>query len=150
MARPRKTNLEKQMKGTLQKCRVKSGISFEPLCAIPPVPVNLQEDAVGFFKHCCEVLMSNDLLTAADVFEIEQAAFVYGEMRKAQRKVNEEGAVQVCSSGYTQKNANWQIIKDSFTMLSGFYNKYGFNVVSRENIEMPQHPGDDDLSELKK
>ena len=148
--RPRKTKQQKQLTGTLQTCReIENALSFEPLLVVPNPPEYLDEIGAAFFRDCGGILLGQGMLTLADIGELEQGAMLYQMLRKHWNKMMDGDGVQVTQSGYSQKTASWQIFMDCRKGLGEFYNKYGFNVTSRESIEMPEREEVDELDQLK-
>lgn len=144
--RPKKTKAEKEMAGTLRPCReVDNPLTFAPINSVS-TPDYLDGYAVEFFEYYTKILAVVGILTPADIGEIEQAAISYDALRDAYDYIKEHGAVQTTESGYTQKNAHWQVLMDARKVLSEFYGKYGLNVISRERITMkpPEEPDDFD------
>ena len=148
--RPRKANHVKELQGTINKDRViDNAVTFVPLTDIPKPTQELQKPGEDFYYFCCRALMSRRLLTAVDILEVQGAAMWYGIQYEAYEMVKLKGPIQETQTGHGTVSGWFSVLRDSRKALSEFYNKYGFNLTSRQRIEMPEVLGDDDLTKLK-
>ena len=92
--RPRKPEHIKRAQGTLQPCRVVDDhVTFAPLSKLPDIPVTVPEQGKDYFTHCCQVLMSLNLLSAPIIPDIERAACWYHIYCDARDHIKEDGYV---------------------------------------------------------
>lgn len=146
VGRPRKPNHVKAAQGTLQPCRVNNNpLTYEPLTVPPDPPKDLTKDGCNYYTYICRMLITKKLLTPAFLFDIERAAFWYGEFKKAQRDINENGTFEISKTGWKQISASISIVEKATKMMNEFEGKYGFNLISSQKIEMPEPEEEDDL-----
>lgn len=136
--RPSKTTSEKAKQGTLRKSREREALNYEPLEVIPEPLKKLDDTAMVYFNFICEILLSNKTLTNADVPAVSNAAKYYSIFDKASDMVETEGYCQTTQSGYTAKNAHFQVMNDARKAIMDFENLYGFNLASRGRINIPK------------
>jgi P27 family predicted phage terminase small subunit len=132
-----KTKQQKIITGTFRKDRVKVGLTFAPLKEIPEPFEPLKEHGAKYFRAVCECLISNKTLTAADIPAVSRAAQQYAMYCCAVDGIRKHGAFQETKSGYTAKNAYFQILQDCEKVLQGFERAYGLTLSSRLKFDLP-------------
>ena len=146
MSNPQKPKHIKQAQGTLRKCReVDHPATTEPLSEVPAVPAEVPDESHGYFTHCCEILLSLGVLTAAYVPDITRAAMTYAHFIRAQRALELVSPVQETKTGYTAISAWWTVYKDSMKSLNEFEGKYGLSLVSSQRISVPDRTDNEDF-----
>ena len=133
-----KTKQQKIITGTFRQDRVKTGLTFEPLSEIPEPFEVLREHGAKYFRAVCECLISNKTLTAADIPAVTRAAQQYAMYCGAVDGIRKNGAYQETKSGYTAKNAYFQILQDCEKVLQGFERAYGLTLSSRLKFDLPE------------
>jgi len=88
------------------------------------------------------------VLDESDMGELEMAAMAYEFLHQSFAACYNDGPVWQAESGYRQKSGDWQIWMDARKVLSEFYNKYGFNLVTRQRLDL--RPVEDDMDEIEK
>ncbi len=145
-----KTNYQKKLSGTIQPCREKNPIDFEPVLEVPEPLSKLDKPGKEFFEYVCSLLISNKQLTTADLPAITRAAGIWEIFMQAKSACQEHGYYQETKSGYTAKNAHWQVLTDAEKILTGFEKSFGLTVLSRSKIDITPikayDPDDDDFS----
>jgi len=148
-----KTNYQKKLSGTSQPCREKNLIDFEPLFEVPESLSKLDKPGQEFFKYVCSLLISNKQLTTGDIPAISRAAGIWEIFVQAKTACSKHGYYQETKSGYTAKNAHFQVLVDAEKILTGFEKSFGLTVLSRSKIELQHIPGydpnDEDFTQSK-
>lgn len=145
-----KTIQQKKLSGTLQKCRMKNPVEYEPVKEIPEPLSKLDKPGSEFFEFVCSLLISNKQLSTADIPAITRAASVWGIFMEAKENCSKYGYFQETKSGYTAKNAHIQALVDCEKILTAFEKSYGLTLLSRSKIDISaipvRYPDDDDFS----
>jgi len=145
MARPRKPDHVKAAQGTLKKYRVNdSPATSEKLSSVPDIPGEVPGNAHGYFTHCCEYLLYNDLLTSAIIIQIVRASQMYSEYAKCQEEVAEKGSIQRTGSGYTAKTGAWTVMIEAHKLLLEFEREQGLTLASSQKISVPPKQKNED------
>lgn len=141
---------QKQMAGTLQPCREKNLIDFEPVFEIPEPLSKLDQPGQEFFEYVCSLLISNKQLTTADLPAITRAAGIWEIFIQAKAACSKHGYYQETKTGYQAKNVHWQVLTDAEKILTGFEKSFGLTVLSRSKIDITPikayDPDDGDFS----
>ncbi|MCX6252779.1 MAG: P27 family phage terminase small subunit [Bacteroidetes bacterium] len=132
------TNNEKLIKGTLQKCRVKENLSYDPLNEIPKPEFDLNADGKEYFESFCSILLSNRTLTDADIPIITRAARYYELYKEADKGIKVNGAVQITQSGYSAKTGHFVAMLDAEKRITEIEALYGMNLTARGKINIPK------------
>lgn len=141
--RPRKTREVKESQGTLEKSReIDNYAKYEPVRKLPDITKDLNDDGVAWFRHYCQVMIDQGLMTTAFISDFENAAYFYQTTKIAQRKLNEEGYIMICGNGYKQISPWWKTLLEATKALSDFSNKYGLNLASSQKIQAPDNSFD--------
>ena len=139
----------KQARGTLRKSReVKNNLTFEPLQKIPKPQCKIEGEALKYFEYVCELLISNNVLTAAHIPDITLAAYWWGVMTKAMDNMEKHGYTQPTKNGYNVINAHITVFGQATKKLQTFSDKYGFNLLASQKIDVPEITIVDDLQKL--
>lgn len=134
----------KEAQGTLKKYRVNENpATAEKLGAVPEIPVEVPENAYGYFTHCCEYLLFNNLLTSAIVVQVVRASQMYSQYAKCQEIVDSDGAIQKTESGYTAKTGAWTVMVEAHKLLLEFEREQGLTLASSQKISVPDKPTND-------
>ena len=134
----RKTIKEKVISGTVQKCRIKKQLNFEPLREIPAPMDKLGPVGLEFYGYVCEILMNNNMLTTGDIIPITDAAFWWELSCMSKQEIRTNGYFQISPNGFTSKTAAFQVLTDASKALSAFYKSYGLNFAVRSKLDMPK------------
>ena len=146
--RPKKSDLQKSINGTLRKHRQTQVLNFDSLTEVPDPLEGLLEDAQRYYNFICGVLISNGSLTIADIPAITQAAKLYGIFSLASAKVDEGGWEQTAKTGFRAKSADYVVMTDAYKNIKYFENLYGFNLSARGKINIPQKKEINPLDEI--
>ena len=141
-----KTNYQKRLAGTLQPCREKKLLDFEAFFEVTEPLSKLDKPGREFFEYVCSLLISNKQLTTADLPAITRAAGIWEIFIQAQLACQKNGYYQETKSGYTAKNAHWQVLTDAEKLLTGFEKSFGLTILSRSKIDLqpiPRHNPND-------
>ena len=145
-----KTIQQKMLSGTLQKCRMKNPVEYEPLKEIPDPLSKLDNPGKEFFEYVCSLLISNKQLTTADIPAITRAAGIWEIFMQAKSNCSKYGYFQETKSGYSAKNAHIQALVDCEKILTAFEKSYGLTLLSRSKIDISaipmRDPNDEDFS----
>jgi P27 family predicted phage terminase small subunit len=144
------TTKSKQIKGTLQKCRIKNKPAYEILTEVPMPGFKLDPNGLDYFVRFCQMLIDNKLMTAAYVPMITRAARWYEIYKEADGLVKEHGASQVTSTGYTQKSGYLTVMTDADDRVTKIEEKFGMSLITYMKLDIPKQDDDDELSELKR
>lgn len=142
--RPRKTNESKKAEGTFRADRaLEKYAKYEAVTILPEITKDLNEDGVGWFKHYCQVMIDQGLMTTAFITDFENAAYFYQSSKIAQRKLSKEGhVVKAGANGYKQISPYWKMLIEATKVLSEFSNKYGLNLSASQKINAPEIDSD--------
>lgn len=144
-----KTNVEKQAQGTLQKCRIKQAICFDPLDSIPDIPDHLNEYSGEFFKQVCELFLSNGSLTAGNIPDITLASIWWGVARQAEESINgKDGIVQVYESGAKNVSPYLSVLDRATTQIQRFSDRYGLSLLSKQRVGIQGTKKEDPFDKL--
>jgi len=138
MSRNRLTQEQKFQRGTLQKCRIKDSLTYEPLNELPAPAFELNEKGRDYFNRFCTILLSNKTLTIADIPIITRASKYYEIFIEANEGVKEYGAVQTTKTGYTAKNGYFVTMTDAEKRITEIEALYGMNLTARIRINIPK------------
>jgi len=149
--RPRDTKASKIKKGTYRADRdPDSPLSFEVLSAVPMPKKQLTKHQQDFFDFACKALLDAGVLMGVDVIPITKAATWWGLYVRAMEEIDKDNLMNVGQNKYCQINGWVTLLEKASNHLDSFCNKYGFNLVSREKIAMPEHnDGDDELDRIR-
>ena len=128
----------KQLQGTVQKCRVKTPPSYEPLTSVPDPAFELNDDGMEYFTRFCQILLSNRTMTVAYVPIITRAARFYEIYKRADRKCQETGEVQVTASGYTAKTGHFVVMTDADDRITKIEAMFGMNLAALLKMDLPK------------
>jgi P27 family predicted phage terminase small subunit len=110
---------------------------IEPLEKRPEPMHKLDPVALVYFNHCADLLIASKVLTAADVPGMTRAATWYSIFCKALEDVERDGPVQITSTGYGAKSANYSVMTESERILSTWERSVGLNVAGRSKLPPP-------------
>jgi P27 family predicted phage terminase small subunit len=140
----------KQLKGTLQKCRIKNRPAYEILTDVPLPGFKLNENGLDYFVRFCQMLIDNKLMTQAYVPMITRAARYYELYKEADELVTAHGATQVTSTGYTQQSGYFSVMEKADDRLTKIEEKFGMSLITYMKLDIPKQDDDDELAELRK
>ena len=144
MSQPVSDEIKKQM-GTLNVTRAKDKkLSFTPLSGIPTPIQNLNAAARNYFEFICGILLSQGMLTAADIPYITRISRYCALHDEMEEKIVENGAVYESESGYSQISGYFSVSEKCHKHITEFESKYGFDPVSRQRIIAPKVSDKDD------
>jgi P27 family predicted phage terminase small subunit len=143
-----KTRQQKQASGTLEKRRDKTELSFDPLTELPEPMDQLSETGIEFYNRIGKILLSNGILTDADIVPLTEASGWWEIRCKMKGDINKNGCIQETQSGYTQKTASVQVLFDATRILDAFYKAYGLSFASRSKLNMPKKEKKNALLEI--
>ena len=136
--RPSKSNKQKELQGTLKKCRAFEPVKWDSLSAIPEPPKHLNEVGGWYFKTVCGLLIEKDALSAAFLFDIGRGALWYQTSINAAESVGLDGGIQTTPNGYTAITASLTILEKASKQLTDFESRYGLNLTASQKIVMPE------------
>ena len=143
--RPRKPDHIKKAQGTLKPCRVNnSPATSELLSSVPDIPEDVPDNAHGYFTHCCEYLLHNNLLTSAIIVQIVRASDMYSNYKKMKDIVDEHGPIQTTETGYTAKTGAWTVMVEAHKLLLEFEREQGLTLASSQKISVPPSQKNED------
>jgi len=134
----KKTAEQKQKQGTLKKSREKAILTYDPLIKVPSPTFKLTTIGRSYFTRFCQILISNKTLTVADIPLITRTARWYEIYKQSDKDVAEHGAVQITSTGYTQKSGYLTVMTDAEDRIVKSENLYGMNLSARTKINLPK------------
>lgn len=147
--RPQKAKHIKEAQGTLRPSReVDNPLTFEPLTVIPEPQYKINGEAKKYYEYVCNLLISNNVLTAAHIPDLTLAAYWWGIMTEARDNIESDGYTQMTQSGYTQITSHITVFEKATKMLQSFSDKYGLNLTASQKIKMPESKREDDLQKL--
>ena len=146
MARPVKGKKQKEIQGTLRQRKGVISLNLQPLKEMPTAPGEFDADERWFFNMACEALFNSNLLRAPDLMTIESMAGWWAIMKKAQKDIRDNGYVQVAErTGWQNVSPAVQIFEKAWNKLKDFSDRYGFNLLSKDKINVPLgNDGDDE------
>lgn len=134
------TIAEKKRRGTFDRSKIRTPLTFKPLTEIPEPMTELDPGERGYFDLCAEVMISNGTLTSADVPGMERAAKMWGIYQKALGEVKKLGCYQTTKNGYTAKNGPFQVLCEAEKLLTSWERSQGLTIVSRSKLPPPTPP----------
>jgi len=129
-----KSKERKTRQGTFRQDRNKKLHTLQPLTFIPKPLMDLNKYEHEYYNLCCEILLSNGTLTAADILGISRAAKTYGIYQKALEELANHGSYQTTKSGYTTKSGPFVVVADCEKLLTTFERSQGLNLISRSKL----------------
>lgn len=151
MTRGRKpiSNELKILRGTLQPCRTKSGLSAKQLLRIPKPPDWLNDNAKFIFRRACDILIIKKRLFKEDLPLIAAYSNEYVTYMTAVEKLNvPENQVITTNSGYEQISP-WVSIKNtSLKHLQSISSVLGFDPISRMRFNDVVEKEEDELEKI--
>lgn len=133
-----KSNSIKKQQGTLKKSRIKSNPTYAPIDQVPDPAFKLSPAGQEYFRQFCSILLSNKTLTLAYVPIITRAARWYEIYVEADKGVQKDGAVQVTSTGYTQKSGYMTAMADADDRITKIEEKFGLNLAANLKMDIPK------------
>jgi P27 family predicted phage terminase small subunit len=133
-----KTTAQKMLQGTFRKDTVKQPPTFSALREVPKPLDDLTGEGMEFYTMICQLLISNGILTQADIPHITEAAGFWQLRCMAMREIKKNGCIQTSQNGFTQKQAAFSVLTDSQKALGQFYRAYGLNYASRSKMDFPK------------
>lgn len=138
VGRPRKTREVKELQGTLEKSReIENYAKYEPVRKLPEITKDLNADGKAWFRHYCQVMIDQGLMTTAFISDFENAAYLYQTIKIAQRSLNKEGYIMKMANNYRQISPWWKTLIEATKMLGDFSNRYGLNLAASQKIQSP-------------
>lgn len=142
-----KSNEQKKVQGTLQKCRIKNPPTYQPLTTIPDPAFKVDPNGLQYFWDFCQVLLDNKLLNASYVPIITRAAYWFSIYHQAVSRVTKEGLTQTAKTGWEQKSAWFTVMSDAEDRITKIEEKFGMTLVSNLKLNIPkpekENPFDD-------
>ena len=136
----------KKQRGTLNVTRAKDKkLSFDALSNIPSPIRNLNDDARNYFEFICSILLSQGMLTAADIPYITRISRYCALHDEMEQMIDKNGAVYQAESGYTQISGYFSVSEKCHKHITDFESKYGFDPLSRQRIVAPKVKDDEEL-----
>ena len=129
----KKTNIEKELQGTLKTERTKIS-KMAPLSRIPKPSFELTPEAQKIFRNTVKVMMEENVPTVLDIFALTNFAFFYGEFIDATIKLQGAGAVQVYKSGATAISGHLTAVSKLDSILQQYMKVLGLTPKHRELI----------------
>lgn len=142
------SNKDKEMKGTLRKCRIKNPPAYEKLTNIPDPSFKLNNEGLDYFTKFCQMLIDNKLMTAAYIPIITRASKYYETYKYAVGKVEGGALTQVAESGWEQKGVWWTVMTDAEDRITKIEEKFGMTLMTLQKIDLPKQDDKNPLLEL--
>lgn len=140
----------KELSGTIRKDRIREGVEF-PLITVPPKPeVWMDDRAKKYYKNVCELLISKQLLNAANVQLVIMMVQEFSLYEEASRKMKSSGRVFVSDKGNLLPSP-WVSIRNSAQKnYRDIASLFGLDPLSSQKIGPPVKGEEDPFDELSK
>ena len=136
--RPSKPRQQKERQGTLNERKGIINLNLQPVNELPECPKEFNKRERWFFDTVCEALFNANLLRTPDLMTIESMAGWWSILKEAQDKIrNDGGAYQVAKTGWEGMSAAITIYEKAWNKLKDFTDRYGFNLLSKDKIQVP-------------
>ena len=142
--RPRIPNHIKKLQGTFREDRaVMNPVTYGAIESVPTAPADLNEDGAKYYNYVCSLLVSQSLLNAGFLQDIERAAFWYSQFKEAQREMKESGYSVVGKTGWKQVSPAVAVAEKASKFLENFESRYGMSLVASQKIDIPKDEHDE-------
>lgn len=136
MANHRKTIAQKKLEGTYRADRDKENhLTFHPLQNLPEW-IGGHEYANAYYQRIGMLLISNNLLTEADLVSLQRAATWFYIYLDARLSIISGGYIQRAQSGYNNVSGHLTAFEKAHKYLTEFEAKFGLDPLSREKLSI--------------
>ena len=118
--------------------------------AIPPMPVNLSQEAKEEWGRITPLLYNVGLLTEIDRTALEMYCQCYGRYIQAEQKISEQGLIEHTPSGYPIPNPYIGISNKAMQMMRGFLSEFGMSPATRTRVQRTDETEDDPMDAFLK
>ena len=140
----------KRLSGTLRKDRMRSGINFDLVTAVPDPEVWMQQKAKPYFKKLCQMLIDKQILDQANVPLVAFMADCWATYEKACREIKKEGEIMELKGGYKQASP-WMAIKNQAARdYRDVASLFGLDPISSQKIGQPVRSEGDEFDKISK